>query len=125
MNLATGAVTGHFPAGSVTLDGVDLIDERPNLVQFTQTQTDRLREPDGVTWVSKTRFATANEGDLAGGSRGFTLFNTDGSVAWDAGMDLEYRLASIGHIHFKNQLVVNLQQHSRHQSIQTNHSHLH
>ena len=98
VNLATGAVTGHFPAGSVTLDGVDLTDERPNLVQFTQTQTDRLREPDGVTWVSKTRFATANEGDLAGGSRGFTLFNTDGSVAWDAGMDLEYRLASIGHM---------------------------
>jgi hypothetical protein len=97
VNLATGAVTGHFSAGSVTLDGVDLTDERPNLVQFTQTQTDRLREPDGVTWVSKTRFATANEGDLAGGSRGFTLFNTDGSVAWDAGMDLEYRLARMGH----------------------------
>jgi hypothetical protein len=97
VNLATGAVTGHFPAGSVTLDGVDLTDERPNLVQFTETQTDRLREPDGVTWISKTRFATANEGDLAGGSRSFTVFNTDGSVAWDAGMDLEYRLARIGH----------------------------
>ena len=97
VNLATGAVSGQFSAGSVTLDGVDLTDERPNLIQFTQTQTNRLREPDGVTWISKTRFATANEGDLSGGSRGFTIFNSDGTVAYDAGMDLEYRLARIGH----------------------------
>lgn len=97
VDLATGKVSGHFSAGSVTLTDVDLTDERPNLVQFNQTQADRLREPDGVTWMSKTRFATANEGDLNGGSRGFTLFNTDGSVAFDVGMDLEYRLARIGH----------------------------
>jgi len=97
VDLATGKVSGHFSAGSVTLSDVDLTDERPNLIQFNQTQADRLREPDGVTWVSKTRFATANEGDLNGGSRGFTVFNTDGSVAFDAGMDLEYRLARIGH----------------------------
>lgn len=97
VNLATGAVTGHFSAGSVTLGAVDLTDERPNLIQFNQTQSNRLREPDGVTWVSKTRFATANEGDLSGGSRGFTIFNDDGSVAYDAGMDLEYHLARIGH----------------------------
>ena len=97
VDLATGKVTGHFSAGSVTLEGVDLTDERPNLIQFTQTQSNRLREPDGVTWLSKTRFATANEGDLNGGSRGFTIFNNDGSVAYEAGMDLEYRLARIGH----------------------------
>ena len=29
----------------VTLTDVDLTDERPNLVQFNQTQADRLREP--------------------------------------------------------------------------------
>lgn len=98
VNLATGAVTGHFSAGSVTLEGVDLTDERPNLIQFTQTQTDRLREPDGVTWISKTQFATANEGDLAGGSRGFTVFDRSGSVVWDSGMDLELRVARIGHM---------------------------
>lgn len=97
VNLATGAATGHFSAGSVTLEGVDLTDERPNGIDFSQTQTDRLREPDGVTWISKTQFATANEGDLAGGSRGFTVFDRDGRVAFDAGMDLESRLARIGH----------------------------
>lgn len=97
VDLVTGRVSSHFSAGSVTLVDTDLTDERPNLVQFNQTQPNRLREPDGVTWVSKTRFATANEGDLNGGSRGFTIFNTDGSVAFDAGMDLEYRLARIGH----------------------------
>lgn len=97
VNLATGAVTGHFSAGNVTLEGVDLTDERPNGIDFSQTQTDRLREPDGVTWISKTQFATANEGDLAGGSRGFTVFDRDGRVVFDAGMDLELRLARIGH----------------------------
>lgn len=97
VNLATGAVVKHFSAGSVTLKGVDLTDERPNLIQFTETQTDRLREPDGVTWISKTQFVTANEGDLNGGSRGFTIFNRDGTVAFDSSMELEYRIARVGH----------------------------
>lgn len=97
VNLASGTVSAQFSAGSVTLEGVDLTDERPNLIQFSQTQANRLREPDGVTWVSGTRFATANEGDLSGGSRSFTIFNLDGSVAYESGMDLEYRLARIGH----------------------------
>jgi hypothetical protein len=97
VNLATGAITRHFSAGSVTLTGVDLTDQRPNLIDFSETQTDRLREPDGVTWISLAQFATANEGDLSGGSRGFTIFNSDGTVAYDVGADLERRLARIGH----------------------------
>jgi len=97
VDLATARVTGHFSAGSVTLSRVDLTDERPNQVRFDQTQTDRLREPDGVAWISGRQFATANEGDLEGGSRGFTVFNTDGSVAFEAGNDLELRVARVGH----------------------------
>ena len=102
IDLASGKVTKHFSAGKVTLDKVDLTDApRPNQVKLTQTQTDRLREPDGVTWISKTQFVTANEGDLNGGSRGFTTFNVDGSVAFDAGNALEHLMARIGHTNDK------------------------
>jgi hypothetical protein len=54
-----------------------------------------------VTWISKTQFVTANEGDLNGGSRSFTVFNTDGSVAYDAGNSLEHLMARIGHTNDK------------------------
>jgi hypothetical protein len=54
-----------------------------------------------VTWISKTQFVTANEGDLNGGSRGFTTFNLDGSVAFDAGNSLEHLMARVGHYNDK------------------------
>jgi hypothetical protein len=102
VDLPTGKVTKHFSAGAVTLSQVDLTDApRPNIVSLTQTQASRLREPDGVTWFSKTQFATANEGDLTGGSRGFTIFNSDGTVAYDAGNTLEHLVARIGHTNDK------------------------
>ncbi|MDF1485435.1 esterase-like activity of phytase family protein [Ramlibacter sp. H39-3-26] len=102
VDLASGKVTRHFSAGAVTLNQVDLTDApRPNIVSLTQTQANRLREPDGVTWFSKTQFATANEGDLNGGSRGFTIFNSDGTVVYDAGNTLEHLIARIGHTNDK------------------------
>jgi hypothetical protein len=97
VDLASGKVTRHFSAGAVTLDKVDLTDERPNQVKFTETQANRLREPDGVAWISRTQFVTANEGDLDGGGRGFTVFNADGTVAYEAGNSLEHLMARIGH----------------------------
>jgi len=97
VDLKEGKITAHYSAGSVNLTQVDLKDERPNNISQTETQSNRLREPDGVTWVSKTQFVTANEGDLNGGSRGFTLFNKDGSVAYEAGNSMEHMIASIGH----------------------------
>jgi DNA-binding beta-propeller fold protein YncE len=97
VDLKSGAVTRHFSAGKVTLTGVDLTDERPNLISLTETQVDRLREPDGVTWISKTRFAIANEGDLAGGSRSFSVMNTDGTVAFDSGSALDHLAVRLGH----------------------------
>jgi len=101
VDLATGKITKHFSAGSVDLTLVDLTDKRPNVVSFTETQTARLREPDGVTWISNTQFVTANEGDLNGGSRGFTVFNIDGTVAYEAGNALEHLMSSIGHYNDK------------------------
>lgn len=97
VDLKTGQITRHFSAGSVDLTQVDLTDERPNLISQTQSLTGRAREPDGVTWISNSQFVTANEGDLAGGSRSFTLFNTDGSVAYESGSALDHLMARIGH----------------------------
>jgi len=101
VDLATGKVTKHFSAGSVTLTQVDTVDQKPHLFELTQSQSNRLREPDGVTWISTTQFVTANEGDLDGGSRSFTVFNTDGSVAYEAGNSLEHLITSIGHTNDK------------------------
>ncbi len=102
VDLASGKLTRHFSAGAVNLTQVDLTDApRPNQVSFTESQPNRLREPDGVTWLSRTRFATANEGDLNGGSRGFTVWNSEGNVVWDAGNALEHLVARVGHYNDK------------------------
>jgi len=101
VDLASGKITKHFSAGTVDLTQIDLTDKRPNVVSLTETQSARLREPDGVTWISKTQFVTANEGDLNGGSRSFTVFNTDGTVAYDSGNSLEHLMAGIGHYNDK------------------------
>jgi hypothetical protein len=43
-----------------------------------------LREPGGVVWIDARYFATVDEGNLDGGSRGFTIFDSkDGRMASD------------------------------------------
>lgn len=91
-----GSVVSHFPAGTVDLVGIDATDERGALL-FTETQLGRKREPDAVKWLDDDHFATANEGDYEGGSRSWTIFNKDGSVAYEAGTSFEYALIQIGH----------------------------
>ena len=97
VDLKTAKVTTHFSAGSVTLAKVDLTDERPNRISLSETQANRLREPDGVTWISNTRFAIANEGDLNGGSRSFSVMNTSGALEYDSGNTLEHLAVRLGH----------------------------
>ena len=91
-----GEVLNHFSAGAVDLDGIDATDERGAMI-FTESQKGRLREPDAVTWIDDTHFATANEGDYNGGSRGWTIFNKDGTVVYDSGVDFEHAIIQIGH----------------------------
>lgn len=97
VDLRSGTVTRHFSAGSVNLAQVDLLDERPNLIAPTQAQPNVLREPDGVAWIGRDRFATANEGDLAGGTRSFTIFSADGTVLFDSGPALDHLAIRLGH----------------------------
>jgi uncharacterized protein YjiK len=91
-----GKVISHFSAGAVTLENVDLTDERGAL-RFTETQADRKREPDAVKWIDDDHFAIANEGDYEGGSRGWTIFNKDGTIVYDSGMSFEYAVVEAGH----------------------------
>jgi hypothetical protein len=93
---AAGEVLSHFSAGSVHLEGIDTIDERAALV-FDGSQPGRLREPDAVTWIDDSHFATANEGDMDGGSRGWTIFHQDGTVVYESGVSFEHAIVQIGH----------------------------
>ena len=55
------------------------------------------REPDGVTWMGTEYFATADEGDLHGGSRGFTIFSRNGDIVYSSASELDHLAARIGH----------------------------
>ncbi|PTQ88619.1 esterase-like activity of phytase family protein [Nitrosomonas ureae] len=95
VNLVNGTVLKHFTAGTVTLDGIDSADNK--LIDFTDTLTDVAREPDGIAWLGNNKIVTANEGDLFGGSRGFSMFNRHGKVLYDSGTEFEYLAAAAGH----------------------------
>lgn len=92
----TGEILNHFSAGSVDLTDIDTIDERGALI-FTQSQPNRLREPDGVQWIDNDHFAIANEGDMDGGARGWTIFHKDGTEVFEAGNSFEHAIVQIGH----------------------------
>ncbi|WP_423068115.1 esterase-like activity of phytase family protein [Devosia sp. CN2-171] len=91
----TGTVAGHFPAGQVDVAGIDT--KNDGKLDFTSKKDGLLREPDAVKWLDDNRLVTANEGDWNGGSRGFTIFNKDGTVAWDSGDLLDSDAARMGH----------------------------
>lgn len=91
----TGKVETHFSAGKVDLKNIDT--KKDGKIDLSGSQEGVAREPDAVRWLDDNRFVTANEGDWKGGSRGFTLFNKDGSVAYESGASLEHEIVSLGH----------------------------
>ncbi|MCG8441274.1 MAG: esterase-like activity of phytase family protein, partial [Caulobacterales bacterium] len=97
IDLATAGVTADFTAGAGDLAQVDATEEDPALILQTESLAGVVREPDGVTWINNAYFATADEGDMDGGSRGFTVFATDGAVAFTAGDALDHLTARFGH----------------------------
>jgi len=100
IDLVTGETLNEFPAGSAVLENVDSNED--GLITL-DTELTRRREPDAVTWIDHDSFATANEGDYEdelveeGGSRGFTIFNKDGSIEYESGSSFEHWLAAVGH----------------------------
>lgn len=91
-----GEVLSHFSTGTVDLENVDATDERAALL-FTETLTNVPREPDGIQWIDTDHFVTANEGDMDGGSRGFTVFHKDGTLVYESGPSFEHAVVQIGH----------------------------
>ncbi|WP_240229870.1 esterase-like activity of phytase family protein [Devosia lacusdianchii] len=91
----TGTVTGGFSTGAVSVEGIDT--KNDGAIDFTGSKDDLPREPDSVKWLDNDRLVVANEGDWNGGSRGFTIFNRDGSVAFDSGNALDVQAALLGH----------------------------
>ena len=96
IDLATATITNDFNAGNVDLDQIDATED-PDIILQTESLSAIPREADGVTWIDTTYFATADEGDMNGGSRGFTIYNTDGEIVYTSGNDLEHLTARIGH----------------------------
>jgi len=95
IDLASGNVVEDFPAGAVDLDQIDTDDN--GLISFTDSLSNVAREPDGTVWIDRNHFVTADEGDLFGGSRGFTIFDANGDVDYTSGNTLDHIAASIGH----------------------------
>jgi len=91
VDLRRNRVVSAFSAGTVDLAGVDT--EENGTIDPSGSLADVPREPDGVAWVGDGLLATANEGDLDGGSRGWSIFDArTGRVVWDAGSSFD-RLA--------------------------------
>ncbi|MCU4651270.1 esterase-like activity of phytase family protein [Roseibacterium sp. SDUM158016] len=89
-----GSVLDHFSAGEVALTGIDT--EEEGALTFDSELT-WPREPDSVAWIDDTHFAIANEGDMDGGTRGWTIFSQDGEVVYESGTSFEYAIVEIGH----------------------------
>lgn len=84
----TGKVTKIFSAGSQSVQGIDTKED--GAIDQTGSIPDTPREPDAIGWIGDDHFATANEGDWKGGTRGWTIFDArTGEVTWDAGNSLE------------------------------------
>ncbi|MFK5914465.1 MAG: esterase-like activity of phytase family protein [Woeseiaceae bacterium] len=95
LDLKSGDVINHFSAGTVDLTQIDTIKDK--LIELNGSLKNVPREPDGVSWISNSQFVTADEGDFVGGTRGFTIFNTDGSIAYAAGNSVEHTIVRHGH----------------------------
>ncbi|MGF1510314.1 MAG: esterase-like activity of phytase family protein [Myxococcota bacterium] len=95
VKLRTGRVRRAFGLGTVDLNGVDATED--GIISLTENLTDVPREPDAVAWIDNRRFATANEGDLFGGSRGFSIFDRFGRLLFDSGTSLEELAVRHGH----------------------------
>lgn len=94
-NLWNGGVVSSHNAGTVDLENVDTVED--DIIRLDGSLEDVPREPDSVAWMSSNWFATANEGDLFGGSRGFSIFGKNGRLIWDSGSSFEHLAVQHGH----------------------------
>jgi len=101
---SSGNVISDFSAGKVDLYDID--DTKDGYYMPVGSRQGVRREPDAVKWIDNDHFVTANEGDYKlkrrgehkrGGSRGFTIWNKDGTVVYDSGNTFERALGDAGY----------------------------
>ena len=95
VNLSSAKVINDFPGGEVDLDQVDILEN--DLIELKDGLPAVPREPDGLVWVTPFEVVTADEGDLDGGSRGFTVFDAFGNVNFTSGNTNDHITARVGH----------------------------
>jgi len=95
VHLPSGKVLRDFPAGQVSLQGIDTVENK--LIELNSGFEDRPREPDAIAWLGTGKLITADEGDLFGGTRGWTVFGPSGQVLGAAGTSFEYLAIRHGH----------------------------
>ncbi|MGF1640446.1 MAG: esterase-like activity of phytase family protein [Rhodospirillales bacterium] len=94
VDLRRKRVIRAFDAGAVKLRTIDTIGD--DVIRLTDSAR-LFREPDAIAWVRDRFLATANEGDLRGGSRGFTIFDRFGRIAYESRESLEHLVVRHGH----------------------------
>ncbi len=95
IDLPRSRVIRAFSAGTVDLTGIDT--QEDDTINPSGSLADVPREPDGIAWIGNGWLATANEGDLSGGSRGWSIFDAaTGGVVWDAGNTFDRLAISVG-----------------------------
>lgn len=95
IDLKTATVLNDFPMGTVDLDLIDTIED--DIVTPNSSLAAVPREADGAAWLTGSTFATADEGDLYGGSRGFTIFDSEGNIQYSSASEVEHETIRLGH----------------------------
>jgi DNA-binding beta-propeller fold protein YncE len=96
VDLEHKTVIKSFSSGAVDLKDIDTMED--GIIDQSMSLDKVLREPDGVVWINDHVFATADEGDLDGGSRGFTIWDADkGEPIYESSNELELLVAAVGH----------------------------
>ncbi len=95
VGLSDGTILNDWPAGEVDLRKIDTLEN--DLIEPKDSLDGVPREPDGIAVIGTGLFGTADEGDLDGGSRGFTIFDKKGRIKFAAGNSVERLVTRIGH----------------------------
>jgi len=95
VDLADGTIVNHFSAGTQDLDNIDTAKDKS--ISLESSLTAVPREPDGVSWVNNDLLVTADEGDLNGGSRGYTIYSKEGGIVFESGNTVEHTIVRHGH----------------------------
>lgn len=102
VDLPTGRIQRHFPAGTST-HAADL--KRDNDIKLVDLLLNAPREPDAIAWTPNGNLVTANEGDYTldlasgrfAGGRDFTIFAPNGRLVYESGADVELEAIKHGH----------------------------